>query len=93
MTPFRNISHATEKKKTYRCSCCGYLTLFGRGGFEICPVCFWEDDGQDDHDAEDVRGGPNGNLSLAEARMNFKAFGATDRKFLNSVRAPGEDEK
>jgi hypothetical protein len=27
------------------------------------PVCFWEDDGQDDHDADLVRGGPNGALS------------------------------
>ena len=28
----------------YKCFCCGYLTLPARGEFEICPVCFWEDD-------------------------------------------------
>jgi hypothetical protein len=64
-----------------------------RGGFEICPVCFWEDDGQDDHDADQARGGPNGNLSLAQARLNFKNFGAYDPKFLPNVRAPKNDEK
>lgn len=35
-----------EKKymKKYRCLCCGYLTLETRAEFDICPVCFWEDD-------------------------------------------------
>ncbi|MFG1660373.1 CPCC family cysteine-rich protein [Micromonospora chersina] len=32
----------------YACPCCGYLTLDERGGSEICPVCFWEDDGRRD---------------------------------------------
>jgi hypothetical protein len=41
-----------------RCPSCGCRTLGERDGFEICPVCFWEDDGQDDHDADVVRGGP-----------------------------------
>jgi hypothetical protein len=48
-----------------------------RGAFDICPVCFWEDDGQDDHDADDVRGGPNASLSLTDARRNFRSFGAS----------------
>ncbi|WP_198674015.1 CPCC family cysteine-rich protein [Chitinophaga alhagiae] len=26
------------------CPCCGYITLSERGGYEICPICFWEDD-------------------------------------------------
>lgn len=26
------------------CLCCGCLTLNERGGYDICPVCFWEDD-------------------------------------------------
>lgn len=28
----------------YQCLCCGYKTLDSRGEFDICPVCFWEDD-------------------------------------------------
>jgi rubredoxin len=30
----------------YACSCCGYLTLDEQppGTFDICPVCWWEDD-------------------------------------------------
>ena len=50
-----------------RCPCCRCKTLRERGGFDICEVCFWEDDGQDDHDADVVRGGPNGALSLTQA--------------------------
>ena len=28
----------------YKCLCCGYRTLEERGGYDICPVCYWEDD-------------------------------------------------
>ena len=30
--------------KKYKCLCCGYITLETRGVYDICPVCFWEDD-------------------------------------------------
>jgi hypothetical protein len=76
----------------YACPCCGYLTLDARGQFQICPVCFWEDDGQDDHDAAVVRGGPNHDLSLARARTNFAAFGASSRRRLDHVRPPHDEE-
>lgn len=29
------------------CPCCGYRTIKKRGYYEICPVCYWEDDGID----------------------------------------------
>ena len=58
---------------TVRCPCCGYLTLHERGAYEICRLCWWEDDGQDDPHAEEVRGGPNGDVSLADARRNFRS--------------------
>jgi len=61
--------------------------------FELCPVCFWEDDGQDEHDADEVRGGPNGPLSLTQARANYAAFGASERTFLEQVRLPTADER
>lgn len=28
----------------YPCPCCGYLTSSEPGGYDICPVCGWEDD-------------------------------------------------
>ena len=77
----------------YGCPVCRSLTLPARGAFELCPVCFWEDDGQDDHDADEIRGGPNGVLSLTQARANYAEFGASDRTFLSKVRAPHERER
>jgi len=56
------------------CPCCGYLTLEERGDYEICYLCNWEDDGQDDPYADETWGGPNGDHSLTEARENFKQF-------------------
>jgi hypothetical protein len=76
-----------------RCPCCGFKTLDERGGFEICPVCNWEDDGQDDHDADVVRGGPNGQLSLTAARANFRTFGACEKRFVPHVRPPQPEEQ
>jgi hypothetical protein len=75
-----------------RCPCCGCKTLSERGGFDICPVCFWEDDGQDDHDADVVRGGPNSDLSLTDARANFRTFGACDEGSVAHVVPPQPDE-
>lgn len=70
------------------CPCCGYLTLQDRGAGEVCRVCFWEDDGQDDHDADLVRGGPNSSISLTEARRNFVLYGASERRVVHLVREP-----
>src|SRR3990172_1623105 len=83
---------ATDATRS-RCPCCHYLTLAGRGDFEICPVCFWEDDGQDDHDADIVRGGPNGSLSLHEARENYLALGACEASHIRNVRPARPDEE
>ena len=58
----RHVSKPTESAVTYLCPCCHFRTLQGRGGFEICSICFWEDDGQDDESADEVWGGPNGDL-------------------------------
>ena len=81
-----------EKVKAYRCPCCGYKTLHGRGNYEICKVCFWEDDGQDEPDADVALGGPNGSLSLREARSNFLRFGTVEERFKGNVRPPEQDE-
>ena len=75
------------------CPCCGCLTLSERGAFEICPVCYWEDDGQGDLDADQVRGGPNGELSLTQGRQNYRTFGASRREDLPHVRPPLPGER
>lgn len=53
------------------CPCCGYFTLDARCSWEICIICFWEDDGQDDVDADKVSGGSNGKYSLTDFRIEF----------------------
>ena len=74
------------------CPCCGYLTLSERGAYEICGVCFWEDDGQTAANVDEVRGGPNGGLSLIMAQENYRAFGACERRFIVNVRLPAASE-
>ena len=46
----------------YACPCCGYPTLGDRGMDEICYLCSWEDDGQDE------------SLSLSRAREKFATY-------------------
>jgi hypothetical protein len=89
---FENVSEPTGKEKTYRCPCCKYKTLHGRGGFEMCPVCWWEDEGQGEHNVDQVRGGPNGTLSLRQAQDNFKIFGASEERLIGNARKPLPDE-
>lgn len=33
-----------SKGKRFACPCCGCLTLDYRREYDICPVCYWEDD-------------------------------------------------
>jgi hypothetical protein len=77
------------------CPCCGYPTIDERATFEICSLCAWEDDGQDDaaHLGNDVASappdivthGPNHDYSLTEARRNFAdnltSYRPADRDF------------
>jgi hypothetical protein len=84
-----------------RCPCCDYRT-----GCTTCPVCFWTDDGQrhtddgqrhngdgpGDADAGIVAGGPNGEISLSDARLNFSIYGASHRRYRDVVRPPRSDE-
>lgn len=77
----------------FSCPCCHHHTLRTRGHFDTCPVCGWEDDGQDDHDADVVRGGPNGRLSLTAARQVYLRLGAVSERALRRVRPPWPAER
>lgn len=82
---YRQSQVVTEENR-FRCPCCGYRTLQTAGALGLCPVCWWEDDGQDDEDAEEVRFTVNGQLSLSQARDHYAAYGASDARFLPYVR-------
>jgi len=76
----------------YACPCCGYLTLSEEppGTFEICAVCFWEDDAVQFREPDETDGANT--VSLRVARANFAEFGASERRFLDDVRPPHPDE-
>ena len=77
----------------FACACCGFLTLStaaGEGSYELCPVCYWEDDGVQFADP-DYPGGAN-DPTLNEARENYRSMGASERCFVNDVRAPRPEE-
>lgn len=90
-----------ETEKTYKkeaCPCCGYLTIpadtDGSGFFSlgfICPVCYWEIDTF--ITSENEESDQNGGLTLAQARLNYKNFGACDKRMLQHVRKPTANEK
>ncbi|AEE47593.1 CPCC family cysteine-rich protein [Cellulomonas fimi] len=75
----------------YPCPCCGHVT-FGEppGSYEICGVCFWEDD------AVQLRwpnyGGGANTPSLIEAQRTFAEVGAMESRFVGHVRAADESE-
>jgi hypothetical protein len=85
------IGNAVQNR--FRCPCCGYKTLETAGAQALCPVCWWEDDGQEDEDAAEVRLTVNGQLSLNEAREHFALCGAADPRFLPYVRKPQVTEQ
>ena len=73
---------------SFPCPCCGYLTFDEEplGTFEICPVCFWEDDNVQNNDPSYDDGANR--ISLIQAKKNFLQFGAIQEKFISSVRNP-----
>ena len=76
----------------YSCPCCGYYTFENRpdGSYDICPVCFWEDDPIQLKNP-DYEGGAN-RLSLNQARKNFLEFRACEKEMIVFTRKPNSDE-
>jgi hypothetical protein len=77
----------------FRCPCCGARTLCTPDALELCPVCWWEDDGQESEDAAEARVTVNGELSLSEARQNFRLCGAAHPRFVRYVRRARPEEE
>ncbi|MGH0430724.1 CPCC family cysteine-rich protein [Bacillus hominis] len=75
----------------YTCPCCGYKTLEeAPGTYEICSICFWEDDEVQFNDP-DFEGGAN-EVSLRQAQKNFIAFDAYEEYCIGSVRKPTSED-
>jgi Cysteine-rich CPCC len=74
----------------HQCPCCDYYTLQRRAAHDICPVCYWEDDGQDLGELDRVSS-PN-HLSLRQARQNFASYGASDQAAVSLVAPEMERE-
>ncbi|PJZ59076.1 CPCC family cysteine-rich protein [Leptospira barantonii] len=76
---------------SFPCPCCGYLTFEEESGsFEICPVCYWENDNVQNDDPS-YSGGAN-RISLELAKENYIRFGAKEKDYVTLVRKPKEDE-
>jgi hypothetical protein len=75
----------------YTCPCCGYRTLSSSpGNYDICHVCFWEDDPIQILDPW-YQGGAN-KISLEEAQKNYAEIGASEDRFKSNVKGvlPGD---
>lgn len=77
----------------YACPCCGYKTFINQpnGTYDICTVCYWEDDLIQLLNC-DESGGAN-RVSLRQAQINFREFGACEREMLKYVRKPSIGEE
>lgn len=77
----------------FACPCCGYKTFLYKpcGDYDICKVCYWEDDPIQLQDP-DYEGGAN-SVSLRQGQRNFLEFGACERDMLRYVTLPSYDEK
>ncbi|KMK76250.1 CPCC family cysteine-rich protein [Alkalihalobacillus pseudalcaliphilus] len=75
--------------RKYTCPCCGYKTLAEavRDSYDICEVCYWEDDFVQNEDP-DYGGGAN-QVSLRQAQRNFLTFGASELTYKELVVEPG----
>ena len=76
----------------HKCPCCGYYTLKNEpnGDYEICPVCFWEDDPFAYENPDECC--ECNSVSLNQAKENFKLFGACHKDMIKYTRKPTADE-
>lgn len=76
----------------HRCDCCGHYTLLGDADdilWDICPVCFWENDVKGDDPME--YSGAN-HMTLQEGRDHYQRYAACDPAMLCHVRKPRNEE-
>ena len=74
------------------CVVCGYRTLGARADWDICPICFWEDDVIID-DRQDAKSPANGDMWVSEAQANFVTIGACRPEHSQNVRSPTDEDE
>jgi hypothetical protein len=73
------------------CPCCGYEVFpEPAGSYDICPICFWEDDVVQ-LAFPDMAGGAN-HCSLIEGQKNYAELGACERRLRGNVRTRRESD-
>ena len=74
----------------YPCPCCGFLVFQDEpGSYDICPICFWEDDLSQLRFPKTT--GAN-HVSLIEGQANYARAGVCELRFKDRVRAPDPAE-
>ncbi len=76
----------------WTCFICGHQTLDSRCDWDICPVCFWEDDTWVDGN-QDESSPANGGLRVSEAQANYLVHRCCCLAMISHVRAPRPDEE
>lgn len=69
-----------EVERLLPCPCCGYRTLQERGQYEICPVCSWEDDGN--NVLEKYSSCNRSTLKEAMSNLNNSLYSSASEKYL-----------
>lgn len=69
------------------CPCCRYRSLETGASYDICGVCFWEDDGTTELHRHS---GPN-HQTLSDAQRNFRHLGAVTEASRQYVLADGKN--
>ena len=87
-------SPAEQARREGYCPACGYQTLDegSTGTWVICPICFWEDEPYPLNEPDTVTGGPNGDLSIAQAREHVREYGDVYVGGGDSTRQPRPEE-
>jgi len=75
-----------SKMEKYPCPCCGYCVFEqATGSYNICPICFWEDD--EFQLTYPFAIGAN-RVNLFVAQNNFLVLRTSEEKFIKLVRTP-----
>lgn len=82
------LSDFNISQSPVQCGCCDYFSISSHGFCQIYPVCYWEDDLECVSDTQidlDHKSDVNNDVTLREARANFKNYGAWSEKFVDIV--------